>query len=87
MVIATVVLMLQMGRGICLNMEKCMTLDSKIHSLKAEKAVAEDINKSLTKQYRCYTSPQGVEALARDYLNLVGEHEISVVIKKTPQNS
>ena len=81
--ILTVFLMFQFIRGTVINIERYMVLNSKMTDLKILNASAVYENNVLKKKFKSYNSPEGLEGLARDYLNLVGENEISVILKKT----
>lgn len=72
----------QLVRGTFFNVDRFVTLNSKISSLETLNKSATYQNAILKRNFKSYTSPAGLESLARDYLNLVGENEISVVIKK-----
>ncbi|MEW5820689.1 MAG: septum formation initiator family protein [Cyanobacteriota bacterium] len=78
-----VFLSFQFIRGTYLNFDRYVTLNDKMSSLKALNINATYENDVLKKKYKSYNSPEGLEGLARDYLNLVGENEISVVLKKS----
>lgn len=73
----------QFARGTVINIDRYMTLNTKMDSLKALNSSAVYQNAVLKKKYQSYNSPEGLEGLARDYLNLVGENEISIVLKKS----
>lgn len=73
----------QFARGTYINIDRYVTLNTKMDNLKALNASAMYQNAVLKKKYQSYNSPAGLEGLARDYLNLVGENEISIVIKKS----
>jgi len=73
----------QFVRGTFLNVDRYITLNSKMANLEALNLQAIHQNAVLKKKYKNYNSPAGLEGLARDYLNLVGENEISIILKKS----
>lgn len=73
----------QLVRGTFFNVDRFITLNTKISNLESLNKSATYQNTILKRNFKNYTSAAGLESLARDYLNLVGENEISVVIKKS----
>lgn len=73
----------QFVRGTFINVDRYLTLNSKMTNLEALNVQASHQNAVLKKKYKNYNSPAGLEGLARDYLNLVGENEISIILKKS----
>lgn len=77
-----VICLFQSIRGACLNVAKYITLNSKFNKLEVLKGMATKKNEELKTQLKNYTTSQGVEALARDTLNMVGKDEVLVIIKE-----
>lgn len=76
-------LTIQFVRGTVINFDRYVTLNTKMAGMQALNLEATHQNEVLQKKYKSYNSPEGLEGLARDYLNLVGENEISVILKKS----
>lgn len=74
---------LQLFRGVLLNVDRFLTLNTKLDDLKKLETNSEYQNAILKKKYKTYTSSQGLETLARENLNLVGDDEISIILKKS----
>ncbi len=73
----------QLARGAFLNTDRYFTLNNKMSELNTLNKKANYENAVLKKNYKNYTSEEGVESLARDHLNLVRDNEISIIIKKS----
>ena len=73
----------QVSRGIYLSLDRYLTLSFKMNELQQLKNKATYQNAVLKKSYKNYTTPEGLEGLARDNLNLVGDDEIAIIIKNS----
>ena len=76
-------LSVQFIRGTVMNLDRYLTLNTKMASLQELNTKANYQNEVLKKKFQSYNSPEGLEGLARDYLNLVGENEISIILTKS----
>lgn len=74
---------LQLIRGTFINLDRYLTLNNKMNNLTQLNAKVTYQSAVLKKQYKSYTSPEGLEGLARDYLNLVGDNEIAIILKQS----
>lgn len=84
----TVVLIIclsQAIRGVYLNTSKYIILNQQLDKLGSLNNLAREKNLELRKQLKNYTSSKGIEALARDNLNMVGKDEVLVLIKESPK--
>lgn len=77
-----VICLFQSIRGACLNVAKYITLNGQFNKLNVLKGMAVKKNEELKTQLKNYRTSQGVEALARDTLNMVGKDEVLVIIKE-----
>jgi cell division protein FtsB len=73
----------QLARGTFINVSRYLTLSTKMTDLQSLSQESNYTNAVLKKNFKSYTSPEGVESLARDYLNLVGDNEIAVILKQS----
>lgn len=73
----------QVVRGIFISVDRYLTLSVKINELQQLNKKAVFQNAVLKKNYRNFTTPEGLEGLARDNLNLVGDDEIAIIIKNS----
>ena len=80
--ILLVICLCQIFRGIFLNVAKYITLNEQLNKLEKLNIAASDENNQLREQLKNYTSSKGIEALARDNLNMVGKNEVLVIIKQ-----
>jgi cell division protein FtsB len=74
--------LLQSIRGAYLNIAKYITLKKQMVKLESLNQKVKGKNEELKSQFENYTSSKGIEALARDNLNMVGKDEVLVIIKK-----
>jgi len=83
--IVLIVCLIQGVRGLCLNVAKYVTLEKKLEKLREINISAKVKNRELKSEIKNYTSPKGIESLARDNLNMVGKNEVLVLIKDQPK--
>jgi len=81
-----VILLLQIARGMYLNVIQYVVLKRQLNKLEYINQQAKEKNLELKKQLKDYTSKKGIEALARDNLQMVGKDEILVILKKAQNN-
>lgn len=84
-----IICLIQVIRGVYLNIAKFITLNGKLHKLEQLNSQAQQTNIKLKRELKDYTSFKGVEELARNNLNMAGKDEVLVIIKpnhnQTPQ--
>jgi cell division protein FtsB len=80
-----IICLIQGIRGLCLNVAKFITLNKKLEKLHEINISAKIQNRELKSEIKNYTSPKGIESLARDNLNMVGKNEVLVLIKNQPK--
>lgn len=73
-------------RGAYLNIKKYITLNYQLNKLETLNSTVKEKNEDLRKQLKNFTSRKGIEAVARDNLNMVGKGEVLVLIKESPKN-
>ena len=73
--------LMQVMRGIYLNIARYITLKHQLHKLENIHASATTKNFELKEQLLRYSSAKGIEALARDNFKMVGKDEVLVVEK------
>jgi len=83
--IVLIICLIQGVRGLCLNVAKYITLEKKLEKLREINIAAKVKNRELKSEIKNYTSPKGIESLARDNLNMVGKNEVLVLIKDQPK--
>ena len=79
--IILLILFIQMSIGAGLNVVKILSLSTKLNSLNGINKNATQKNIMLKEELEKYTSNKGVEALARNRLQMVGKNEVLVIIK------
>lgn len=82
--VVLVICLFQAFRGAYLNIARFVILNQQFSKLKSLNAAAQDKNINLKRQLKNFSSSKGIEALARDNLNMVGKNEVLVVIKQPP---
>ncbi len=84
--IVLIVCFLQALRGAYLNVARYVTLNGKLQKLELIKKKATQKNNELKDQLKEYNSIEGIEAIARDNLKMVGKNEVLVIIKDSKTN-